>query len=334
MNLRINKLWKERAKENFALSSRIESTYMIGTKMMDELFEIYKRNFPFIVRGKATVYDILRNANNIIIDRRNDKGELIGVSIINGNTILLLCVDQKYRSQGIGSELLTISESTIRDNGHNEVVVGAGVDYLMPGVPTCKRYFPSVNEKLYHNIDEVACEFFTKRGYRHSWDCNCFDMRFSLADYKDAGCSIGDTIDGITYRWATSADTEKVYSCTDDAFEEFTQWYKNETLYDGNDREKVLIATDHDEVVGTLIVSLEAECENLGSVGCTAVKNSFQGRHIATNLVILGTKYLKDAGMKEAYLGYTYSGLDRLYGYAGYKICVYYMMATKDLSGK
>lgn len=96
------------------------------------------------------------NSNNIIIDRRNDKGELIGVSIINGNTILLLCVDQEYRSQGIGSD------------------------------------FPSVNEKLYHNIDEAACEFFNKRGYRHSWDCNCFDMRFSLADYKDAMCLLHD----------------------------------------------------------------------------------------------------------------------------------------------
>ena len=76
---------------------------------------------------------------------------------------------------------------------------------------------------------------------------------------------------------------------------------------------------------------MEAEEKGLGSIGCTVVKRSFQGRHIAVNLVILGTKYLKEAGMKEAYLGYTYTGLDRLYGYAGYKICVYYMMAKKNL---
>jgi hypothetical protein len=35
--------------------------------------------------------------------------------------------------------------------------------------------------------------------------------------------------------------------------------------------------------------------------------------------------------MKEAFLSYTYSGLDRLYGAAGYKINVYYMMAKKNL---
>lgn len=300
--------------------------------MLNELFAIYKRNFPFTVRASKTVYDILVNKNNIVIDKRNVEDELIGVSIINENTVLLLCVDKEYRNQGIGSELLGISESVIRDNGYNEVVVGAGFDYLMPGVPTRKRYYPSVNEKLYPNIDEVASNFFSKRGYRHSWDCNCFDMRFPLSDYKDAGYSIGDTVDGITYRWATPDDTERIYSCTNDAFEEFTQWYRNEALYGGNSNEKVLIATDHNEVVGTLIVCLEAEGENLGSVGCTAVRRDFQGKHIATNLVILGTKYLKDAGMKEAYLSYTYSGLDRLYGYAGYKISVYYMMARKSLS--
>lgn len=300
--------------------------------MISELFAIYKRNFPFIVRADKTVYNILGNKNNIIIDKRNDKDELIGISIINENTVLLLCVDKEYRNQGIGSELLGISESVIRDKGYKEVVVGAGFDYLMPGVPTSKRYFPSVNEDLYSNIDATANDFFTKRGYTHSWNCNCFDMRFPLDDFQDAKHSIGDTIDGINYRWATLADTEKIYSCTDDAFEEFTQWYRNEALYAGNSSEKVLIATDHDEVVGTLIVSLEAEGENLGSVGCTTVRRAYQGKHIATNLVILGTKYLKDAGMKEAYLSYTYSGLDRLYGYAGYKICVYYMMARKKLS--
>jgi len=48
-------------------------------------------------------------------------------------------------------------------------------------------------------------------------------------------------------------------------------------------------------------------------------------------MVTIGTKYLKDAGMKEAYLGYTYSGLDHMYGYAGYKICIYYMMAKRML---
>ncbi|MBQ3027606.1 MAG: GNAT family N-acetyltransferase, partial [Lachnospiraceae bacterium] len=100
---------------------------------------------------------------------------------------------------------------------------------------------------------------------------------------------------------------------------------------DGKQNPKVLIATDGEEVVGTLIVSLETEGAGLGSVGCTTVKPSHQGRHIGVNMVTVGTKYLKDAGMREAYLGYTYTGLDHMYGYSGYKVCIYYMMAKKTL---
>ncbi|MBQ8845738.1 MAG: GNAT family N-acetyltransferase, partial [Lachnospiraceae bacterium] len=86
---------------------------------------------------------------------------------------------------------------------------------------------------------------------------------------------------------------------------------------------------DGEDVVGTLFVNLETEGVGIGSVGCTTVKPSHQGRHIGVNMVTVGTKYLKDAGMKEAYLGYTYTGLDHMYGYAGYKVCIYYMMAKK-----
>ena len=68
-----------------------------------------------------------------------------------------------------------------------------------------------------------------------------------------------------------------------------------------------------------------------GSVGCTTVKQAYRGKHIAVNMVTVGTKHLKDTGLKDAYLSYTYSGLDHLYGYAGYRICAYFMMAEKTL---
>ena len=44
---------------------------------------------------------------------------------------------------------------------------------------------------------------------------------------------------------------------------------------------------------------------------------------------MLGTKYLKDIGLKNASLSYTYTGLDKLYGYSGYRISCYYMMGKK-----
>ena len=46
-------------------------------------------------------------------------------------------------------------------------------------------------------------------------------------------------------------------------------------------------------------------------------------------MVKLGTRYLKDLGLKEASLSYTYSDLDILYGASGYEISTYYFMGEK-----
>ena len=113
------------------------------------------------------------------------------------------------------------------------------------------------------------------------------------------------------------------------SLQEFTGFYQDEKLYDSNSAKRVLIAVFNGEVVGTLIVGPEDNGRHLGCVGCTTVKREYQGRHIAVNLVTIGTKYLKDIGVEEAYLSYTYTGLDHMYGYAGYKIVIYYMMAVK-----
>jgi predicted N-acetyltransferase YhbS len=142
---------------------------------------------------------------------------------------------------------------------------------------------------------------------------------------------VGDIIDGIEYRWANETDIPAVARCTDDAYREFTVFYMDPALYQPESPERVLIAVHGDQVCGTLIVGRESEGAGVGSVGCTAVATAWRERHIAANMVLLGSRHLREAGMDEGFLGYTYSGLDRLYGIAGYKICLYYAMAKKEL---
>lgn len=298
--------------------------------MIQEIYELYKRNFPFIVREKEIVLRILGNEGNIVIERRDGQNKLIGVSVVNENTILLLCVDAEHRNKGLGTGLLNDSERIIKEHGHDKVTIGVGFDYIMPGVPTSRNRYKAENVKLYPKVDRTAEDFFAARGYVHKWDCDCFDMRFPLSQFSRNEFHPGDTIEGITYRWAVPTDLEGICACTEDAFPEFTEFYRNESLYDGNADTRALIAVSGEEVVGTLIVGVEIREERLGSVGCTAVRHSCRGKHVAVNLVTIGTKCLKDAGMREAYLSYTYTGLDHLYGYAGYKVCVYFMMAEKE----
>ncbi len=281
---------------------------------MKELLEIYHRNFPNNIRDEETVKRILSNPDNYIIEKRID-GNLIGVSIINKNTIIMLCVDKEYRKKGIGTKLLNLSEKYITENNYDKVNVGVGFDYLMPGVP----------------INDANISFFKRRFYTHSWnDDECFDMDMEL---KDTICNynLGDTINGITYRLATIKDLAEIKKCTDDAEESFTKYYMNSDLYNIDNKQIVLVAEDNGEICGTLIISKEAEAPNTGSVGCTTTKRNHQRRGIATTMVQIGTKYLKDLGYKYGHLGYTYTGLDKMYGKAGYKVTTKYFMAEKPL---
>lgn len=296
---------------------------------MQEYIALFHRNFPLCVREESTVQKILTQKQNRIVEKRNDEGQLIGAAVLEENNILMLCVDTGYRNRGTGTALLTQAEEIVRQNGFDTITAGAGKQYLMPGIPSAE---PVVQETLmpdavYPELDTSGVAFFRKHGYTHSWDCNCFDMRMDLRDF----CAEPFMTEGVTYRLAEPADLERAVSCTDDAHESFTKYYRNPDMYTGTGQKRVLIAEADGLVVGTLIVSLESEGPGLGSVGCTAVRNAYQGRKIASNMVILGTKMLRDAGMQKAFLGYTYTGLDKMYGFAGYKICVYYYMAGKQL---
>lgn len=303
---------------------------------MDEIIKIFKKEFPYINREEKTIKEILNNENNFLIEKRDEQNKLIAVSLINENTILFFYVNKKYRNKGIGTILLNQSEILIKDNGYKSITVGAGFDYLMPGVPTSRKYYDSVNECLAKEIDDTASSFFEKRGYVHSWDCNCFDMKMKLSNFNKFEHVINDTIKNIKYRWANLSDLDEIIDCADDACQyqenKFSKYYKNKALYQETNNKRVLVAEKENKIVGCIIVSIETEEKDLGNVGCTCVRFSETHQGIGSNMVILGTQHLHNIGLKNASLGYTYSGLDKMYGNAGYKISCYYMMAKKELN--
>ena len=302
--------------------------------MTEEIYSMFKKIFPFVSRAEKTAINIINNKNNTIFEKRAPDHALIGCAIVNQNAILLLVVDEAYRNMGIGSELLKMCEDTIIHNGFDRAVLGAGFDYLMPGVPTSKKYAQSVHENLCSEVNDTASAFFEKRGYVHSWKaCNCFDMKMSLSTIEDSIESIGSTIHGVTYRWAVMDDLDEIIKCADDACqyqeEKFSVYYNHSPLYEADTPQKVLVAVKNHKIIGTLIISIETEGKDLGSVGCTCVSSKMSHQGIGTNLVRLGTKYLKDIGLSNASLSYTYTGLDQMYGAVGYEISTYYFMGEK-----
>lgn len=281
--------------------------------MTNEIYNLYKENLLDIVRSEETVKRILNDKNNYIIDYK-DNGKLIGISVINKNTIYLICVDKPFQKRGIGTELLIKSENYIASNGFNKIVVSEGKDYITPGVP----------------MNNGAHKFFIKRGYVHSWgDCGCFDMGLMLKDFNYNKYSVGDTINKITYRWATINDFNNIVKCISAAEEHFMQYYQDKGLYEKGTNTPVLIAEKDNEILGVIIVCIEIEGKDTGSVGCTATTHKHRNKGIATNMVMLGTKYLKDIGLSRAVLGYTYTDIVNMYGKAGYKVTMEYFMGEK-----
>lgn len=300
---------------------------------MTDLFPIFSTCFPTAVRDPDHIRQVLADpANQIFTHFENDS--LAGALVLHKDTVYMLGVLPPYRNRGIGSALLTQAENAVRQAGYDNIRVGAGETYLLPGVPSSEMLYPETlaPHRLDPGLDTTAVQFFQHRGYFHSWtDSNCFDMRFPLCELPDGIPEIGATVDGVQYRFAVPAEMEAVLTCTDAAYPGFTPFYKDHAQYTPASPERVLIAWEHGRVVGTLLVGMETEGSGRGSVGCTTVLPEARGRHIGVNMVRIGTRYLRDAGMQEGFLGYTYSGLDRMYGYAGYRICVYYMMAQKYL---
>ncbi len=280
---------------------------------MKEIYELYEKCFPGIIREKEHVEGLIKRPDNYIIKKEAD-GKLVGVSMIHKNTIFLLCVAPAYRKQGIGSELLRESEAYIVKTGYDEIWFCDGDDYITPGVP------------LY----EGNREFFEKRGYEHSWgDDECVDMQQDLSGFDYAEHAIGDTINGVTYRWAYVSELSAVLESVENAYPEFVPYYKETWQYQADGDSKVLVAICDDKVCGTLMVDNETEAPGVGSVGCTATRKEYQGRGIATMMVKLGTRYLKELGLPRAYLGYTYTDIIPMYRKSGYEVSMKYFMGKK-----
>lgn len=296
--------------------------------MTQQLCDLFKRNFSYLNVDEDTAKKLFSNPENKVFARYDRNWNLIAASVIYKNVIIMLVVDEIHRGHGIGSALLDLSESYIKSSGHEKVVFGVGAsDYLAPGVPTCVK--PIEQELtpacLWQGLDNYACEFLTKRGYLHHNDSNIFDMDMIIDDESSFGVAVGDTVDGVTYRLATPTDKEGVAACCNAGADYFTNFYKSDELYNGTN-ECILVAETGGEIVGNLLISTYSEP---GTIGCVTVSPKARGKKIGSRMSIAATSYIKEKGIKRAFLSYTYSGLDKMYGAAGYKICVYYFMAQK-----
>jgi ribosomal protein S18 acetylase RimI-like enzyme len=291
------------------IAKRLEGFFVIN-----EIIKLFRDNLPNVIRREGAVLNVLSDEGNHIIDCR-DGSKLVGVSVINEGTIYLLCVDKTSQNQGISTRLLAQSEAFITSKGFNTINLGVGKDYIMPGVP----------------MNDSVHGFFIKHGYTHSWgNSGCIDMSQALEGFNCNDYAIGDTISGIRYRWADVNDLENTVKCVFNAEESFTSYYEYDVLYKHDSTTPVLIAEKNNEVLGAIMVNFEEGLRNNGgTLDCLVTAQQHRGKGIATTLTTLGTKHLKDIGLSNAYLCFTYTGIASMYRRIGYELYMEYFMGEK-----
>ncbi len=280
--------------------------------MTDKLVKLYYDCFPDIITYDDRIKEVISDAS--VFTREDANGDIIAAAAVKENKIAFLCVHPDHRGQGIGSSLFAQCETHVKSLGYDKIQMFGLEPYITPGAP------------LYDGNKEL----FEKLGYLHTWgDDECVDMKTDLSFIKGLELKLGDTVNGLTYRFATPDDKSAVLDCVKDAHIGFLPYYTSDELYDPDNEEHILIALDGDIVCGTLLV--ECYDKALGSVGCTATRHAYRGRGVATTMVKIGTKFLADEGFESAWLGFTYTGIIPMYGKSGYSVFMKYFMGEKTL---
>jgi len=281
----------------------------------NEILALFRKELPEILIGDGAALGNLEDEDNHLIFRM-ENDELIGISVINGNSIYLLLVNEFYQREGIGTELLKESEEYIKAKGFDKVKLGVGKDYIIPGVP----------------MNRNAHKFFEKHGYIHSWgDVSCIDLSISLSDFIYNEYNIGDTVAGVLYRFATLDDVDGIKSCCEEDAGDFIELYSNEDMYKPNSSDPVIVAEKDGEILAALMIGTESEEYGIGYAGCIVTAPRHRNKGIATNLLKIGTTRMKNMGLKTVWLSYTYTAIENTYKKLGFKVCMEYFMGEKNI---
>lgn len=274
-----------------------------------DLYDIYCEAMPRYPLTYERFRDILHRDNSQIFTAENSK-KIIGFCVVNGNSVVALCVKKEYRHSGYGKHLLMMAEGFISAN-YDEVVLGGGG--LFQGVQCDEG-------------EESSVPFFEKRSYSAEW--TSVNMGLELNDKSAAILKETLRPDGITYRFATDSDREKLLAAVKDAQ---ADWLP---IFEENKDAPVLLAVCGDEIAGFEMVEEDggmffADNEKHGMIGCVGVTHKYRRRGIGLAMTAEGSLSLYEKNCKDIQLLY----VERVawYNKLGYEVTSRQWMGKKEI---
>ena len=212
-------------------------------------------------------------------------GRWPGAAVLHGDSLPLLCVGERFRGRGLGSQLLAQAEERAKSQGHFQVVLGQGPHYLFQGVP---------------EENPGALEFFQKRGYQAAWFS--VNMRLDLAGYDPGQVDIPPVPEGVAFRLLETGEEPCFAGGGGGRPARLAGVLPGVPL-------PILVAVEQGQLVGFAMVPPEGgrflgDVEKPGSLECVGVVKSHRNRGIGMGMVLAGIRWLKEQGCGSIELRY------------------------------
>lgn len=273
------------------------------------LFEIFTDCFPYIpVTENIFIRRIFDGTNRIFVEYASSVP--VAFSVLNGNTVVLICVHPDFQERGIGTSLLRKCEKYISSRGYKKVVLGRSSNSL---------FFGAV-------IDNFSHRFFEKQGYTAL--NGCLNMVMDLSDYS---------YENIKEKYKCPADVSFTFYCNSDNKELITAVNDVEPKWSEKFRntDSVIVAVRDDHIAGFLKLNTDAEtlvtgddCK-VGMIEYVGVLPEYRNSGVGTNMVAYGVKLLKEALCTDAFIEYT--SLDKWYSRIGFEEFIWFWMGSKNI---
>jgi len=249
--------------------------------MFSDIYGLYNKCFPAYEMTEEGFNDWLCPEKAHIIRAFNNE-KLAGFSMLHGNSIVLLCVDEKERGKGLGSKLLKESEEHIKSTGAEKIILGHGAYYVFQGVPA---------------ENPASVSFFEKRGYSAEW--TSVNMGIRLADFDASVLNIPPKPDSVTFRFAEDADKPELLKAVEDADSDYSG--SNWVRIFKDCEAPVMLAVQNNEIMGFQILDTDGTRfsmagEKVAAIGCVGVIHKARELGIGRRMVVEGMEWLREQG--------------------------------------
>lgn len=312
-------------------NSEVGFIFPISEKMFKQKIEkckYFKKELSYLA-----IYN--RKVIGFILNKVYDNNPIIS-KYINKGWISLFYVGQNYRKLGIGTNLLTISESKFKDFGVDQISLGSDIHNFFPGIP--------------NDFDNLTDKYFRNRGYNVSYYTHDLVKKLKYEDIeKYQSFNNNKYFDeekqedvDVELRYATIQDKSELLDFFNRCF--YGRWYDECIEYFNNQQivKEYLLAIVDKKIVGFLRVNNQlideisyninwaSRFEKLVGIGPLGVDPSYRGHGIAKMLLYYSISDSAKNGFTEAMIDWT--GLVTYYQKFGYEVWKCYQYTNKTIN--